>query len=182
MWFTLVACTLLLLLFLVVFSFMRLRYKAFYMPKCYRNESWAPRGSDSWFDWLYYTISYPDSKLLASSGIDALLYIKFLKFCLLLLVSLSFLSCTILLPINYFAKTNEDQATSLSTFDSLSIASLPQGSKIYWVHLLSVFCFSTLTYYCIYRLQVTSNEIELANSQYLFDSIQNNSNCYRNPS
>lgn len=145
------------------------------MPKCYTNESWAPREDLSWFGWIKTTLDYSEAKLLESSGIDSVLYLRCLKYCFILLCVLSLLSCVILMPINSIGEslTKGSAEATTTVFDILSMANIPQGSKLMYAHTVSVFIFSLLTYYTIYKLFTTTTEIEHVNSLFKHDNIQN---------
>jgi hypothetical protein len=166
--FTSITATIICFVFLIIFSFFRKKYSTFYSPKYFIKKSWFPNEPKTFFGWIPYTLFYPQYKILESSGIDAVLYMKYLKYCLLLLFILSILSCTFLLPINIIQGNSKE-----NNFDSYSLANIPEGSNWLFCHLISVFLFSFITYYYIYKLHYESVQLELINSQYRHDNIIN---------
>ncbi len=50
-----------------------------------------------------YPYPYPETKLLQSAGLDAVLYLRSLKWAMILLMILSVISLVLIVPINYLA-------------------------------------------------------------------------------
>ena len=88
------------------------------------------------------TFSMTDGEVLETSGLDALMLIKFFEMAATLFVALTVLGLGILLPVNF--TSHGDVSDS---FDQLSMANIPQGSRRFWAHLLIGYLFSAAFYY-----------------------------------
>ncbi|KAL4515648.1 hypothetical protein Ndes2437B_g07075 [Nannochloris sp. 'desiccata'] len=94
-----------LLIIAVLFSiWRRLGFAAkYYAPKRYVSEEGyisPPKLSDSLFGWIGGVFSLKESNIIASAGVDAALYVKFLRMGWEIFLIATVLCCAIILPIN----------------------------------------------------------------------------------
>ncbi len=67
-----------------------------------RDTDNKPEAKTGLVDWLWYTIKYDEWTLVNSSGgRDAVIYLCFLKYSMVLFAVLSFLGCVVLMPVNH---------------------------------------------------------------------------------
>lgn len=89
---------------------------------------------------LSFVFSLPDSHILASVGLDAYVYLRFIKLLTWYFTLITGLfGLAIILPINATSGFPEARA---SDFDVLSIGNIPQGSARLWAHSVSVWVFT----------------------------------------
>eukprot|EP01117_Protostelium_nocturnum_P007142 TRINITY_DN2560_c0_g2_i1.p1 TRINITY_DN2560_c0_g2~~TRINITY_DN2560_c0_g2_i1.p1 ORF type:complete len:851 (-),score=279.56 TRINITY_DN2560_c0_g2_i1:22-2574(-) len=144
------------LLALFFFCLARDRWLKFFSPKSLDDRFEIPKDPIRFIGWIWVTIKYPEKKLfLRNVGLDGVMYLRFLKYSMLLLASISILGNVILTPINSLGPNKNAPVGSVnhvSGLDIYSLANIADGDKVMWAHLFSVFIFSLLTYHLIYRL------------------------------
>jgi calcium permeable stress-gated cation channel len=100
---------------------------------------------DGWINWVYTVLSYSDDQIFFSHGIDALVYMQFMKFCIVLFAFLTLVGLAVLLPTNYFGNTDS------KGFNATVFGNIPQGSNLFWVHLCAVYLFTGIIVFAVYR-------------------------------
>eukprot|EP01117_Protostelium_nocturnum_P016394 TRINITY_DN6490_c0_g1_i1.p1 TRINITY_DN6490_c0_g1~~TRINITY_DN6490_c0_g1_i1.p1 ORF type:complete len:787 (-),score=254.11 TRINITY_DN6490_c0_g1_i1:26-2386(-) len=162
-----------------IFNYMRKRHRNIYLPKIYTHlDNTVPRDPRGSWEWIKIVLTLSEEQLLHSAGVDAAMYLKSLKFCVVLLATMSFFCLIVLVPLNRYSgigspSTVKNTTVELSGFDKFTMANVPNGSRLMWFHLISVFLFSGLAYYCANWLYQSLNSIQVENSQYKYDTIVN---------
>lgn len=100
---------------------------------------------DGWINWITTVLSYSDDQIFFSHGIDALVYMQFMKFCIVLFAFLTLVGLAVLLPTNYFGNTDS------KGFNATVLGNIPQGSHLFWVHLAAVYFFTAAIVFAVYR-------------------------------
>ncbi|PRP76079.1 hypothetical protein PROFUN_12884 [Planoprotostelium fungivorum] len=170
-----------LLLLMPIFCYVRKRWRNLYLPKLYthHNDN-IPREPRGYWEWIRLVLTLSEEQLLHSSGVDAALYLRSLKFCVVLLTIISVCNLVILVPTNRYVPgghvtypNNTSLNSVLIGFDEYTMINVPPGSRVMYIHLLSVFVYSALTLYCCNWLFQSLNLIERENSQYKYDTAVN---------
>jgi len=100
------------------------------------------------FDWvprIFFGVS--DDDITTNVGYDALVFLRFHRLSLRIMVQLSFL-LLFLAPINYFLGTvyaDIDQIDSYA-FIRFTIANVQSGSRLLWIHCLCAFLLTLIVY------------------------------------
>lgn len=152
----------------VLFSILRLKEKRFFAPRFYPlkespGNRLNPPHERHIFSWISYTLNHSETRLLHIAGFDAVMYLRFLKYSIILFGVLSLISTAFLMPINVTAENKSkstDDAEFVVGLNTFSLANIPTGSSRFWAHLLSVFVFSLLVYYYIWRLHLSHVQLD----------------------
>ena len=102
------------------------------------------RGWRSLWQWLVNAITTPDSEILKSSGMDAIVMIKGLAIGVQLFTPLAIVGCVLLIPLHYTQRSalyDGEANVNTSQLMGLTIAALPQQSPIMWCVCVFLFCF-----------------------------------------
>ncbi|KAF9352357.1 hypothetical protein BGX26_009821 [Mortierella sp. AD094] len=99
-----------------------------YSPRCRLNVDPSPPVSRKLLGWVMPTIRLPEEFYINNIGLDAVMYLRFLKMCLQFCIFNGFVVGAILLPIHYTAGGN------LTEVPRLSIANVPRESNLLWAH------------------------------------------------
>ena len=134
------------LLMITLFSILRPRLKRIYAPRQILLEMIFPLGKlpHSFFAWIIPAFVANDDDVFYYAGIDALVYMRFLKLC----IKISFLifpyGIAVLLPLNCYGTAD------LSGLDKLSISNLGQRSERLWAHLVAAWVYTLIICYLLY--------------------------------
>lgn len=132
---------------LLAFSVLRPKNKVVYMPrfKYSAEDKRPPRLDDGLFAWLKPLSKTTETELLNQIGLDAVVFLRFLRMCRWMCSLLAMLACALLIPcdVAYNLKYKpSDLATSSNTLAMMSITNL-SGS---YVHLFLFPFFDSLLY------------------------------------
>lgn len=134
------------LLMITLFSILRPRLKRIYAPRQILLEMIFPLGKlpHSFFAWVIPAFVANDDDVFYYAGIDALVYMRFLKLC----IKISFLifpyGIAVLLPLNCYG------IADLSGLDKLSMSNLGQRSERLWAHLVAAWVYTLIICYLLY--------------------------------
>lgn len=129
----------------VVFLFFRKRYKWVYSPNIAPYKHHPILSNTSKWDWLRYTISLSDTKLLTLIGLDAFTFIMTLKLLFSAFLWLSLFSILTLIPL--YSLGSESQA---EIYTSLSISNLKARTSWLWIPFLFTWIASFYLFYIIF--------------------------------
>ncbi|MEW5303944.1 MAG: hypothetical protein WDW36_006589 [Sanguina aurantia] len=118
------------------------RFKRFYAP-CKYDASLSPTRrpppmSPSWLMWPLWLWQVKESDIIRSAGTDVAMYLKVLA----LGERLFLILCLVCMPLVLPTNSVEDTAASsyvFSDIDKLSMANVPSGSPLLWVHLAAAY-------------------------------------------
>ncbi|KAJ1728209.1 hypothetical protein LPJ61_004157, partial [Coemansia biformis] len=97
------------LLFVLLFSALRLRWPFIFSPRTRLTITAPPYLSRRFFGWILATMRTPEAYILNTLGLDTVIFLRFYKMCMRLLLDVAFFSILIIWPINiYWSKTNLD--------------------------------------------------------------------------
>ncbi|TXG55960.1 hypothetical protein EZV62_017273 [Acer yangbiense] len=104
--------------------------------------------------WISRASRVSEDQILQTSGLDALLVIRLLKFGINFFMACSLIGLVVLLPVNYSSRGGPP--SSHKTMDSFTIANIGKGSNWLWVHFA---CLWIITFYGLYLLYKEYNDI-----------------------
>jgi len=134
-----------------------------------------PRPSPSFFSWIKPVLDYTEDQLIKTHGLDAALYVRFLRMQTFMFSILAVFGLVFLIPFystagnRYLAPDNPERADSIAI---LSLANVPQNNWRLWITLLGEFLVIGL---CCYLIR---SELYV----YLRRRLEYRSNSVRNPS
>ncbi|KAJ2795994.1 hypothetical protein H4R21_004890, partial [Coemansia helicoidea] len=99
------------LVFVLLFSALRLRWPFIFSPRTRLTITAPPYLSRRFFGWILATMRTPEAYILNTLGLDTVIFLRFYKMCMRLLLDVAFFSLLIIWPINiYWSKANLDSA------------------------------------------------------------------------
>ncbi|KAF9328876.1 hypothetical protein BG006_008005 [Podila minutissima] len=99
-----------------------------YSPRCRLKVNPSPPMSLKFLGWIIPTINIPEDFYITNVGLDAVMFLRFLKMCLQFCVFNAVVVGTILLPIHYTA------GTEYSELPRMSILNVSSDSNVLWAH------------------------------------------------
>ncbi|KAG0341312.1 hypothetical protein BG000_009552 [Podila horticola] len=99
-----------------------------YSPRCRLKVNPSPPMSLKFLGWIIPTINIPEDFYITNVGLDAVMFLRFLKMCLQFCVFNAVVVGTILLPIHYTA------GTEYSEVPRMSILNVSSDSNVLWAH------------------------------------------------
>ncbi|KAJ3169560.1 hypothetical protein HDU88_000751 [Geranomyces variabilis] len=116
------------------------------------------------FGWIKPVWNLPESYIAENVGLDAVMFLRFLKMCTMLFAILSLFLIPILVPINYYSSDDHaadhparDNGNSTGgvkflqeSLKSYSFSNIPAGSSFLWAHIVCAYAVSCLTYYFLF--------------------------------
>ncbi|EFA76810.1 hypothetical protein PPL_09562 [Heterostelium album PN500] len=136
-----------------LFYFLRFFYRSFYNARLIKSNGATSHLITSPIAWLRYTWSFPVESVFESRGIDAYMHLRFLILCIQLLSIILVFGIGVLLPLNFTSSNSylHEQGVTINNLDSVSIASIPEGSKRLWAHSLSIPLFTGVSLFLFRR-------------------------------
>ncbi|KAG1906688.1 uncharacterized protein F5891DRAFT_476392 [Suillus fuscotomentosus] len=118
----------------------------------YQGRSWArnpsPPTPKGWpLSWVKDSITLPQAKLNELRGVDATLYVRFLRGSLLFVLVHTFTTTLILLPIHIHFSPDDVSPQSMTRASISSLVENQQGRSLLWIHICLLF-WITLTWMC----------------------------------
>ncbi|KAJ2706257.1 hypothetical protein FB645_001773 [Coemansia sp. IMI 203386] len=158
---------------ILVFSALRLRWPYIFSPRTRLTITAPPFLSKRFFGWILATMRTPETHILNTLGLDSVIFLRFYKMCIRLLLDVAFFSIVIIWPLNIrWSKSNLNPQTNgnnasagvdndgdlditltYSVTDylfNLTLNTADPKQKWYLVpHIVFVYVFSGLAYYHI---------------------------------
>lgn len=143
----LITCLILFLLTMLLFSWLRTRLKRIYSPRLLlMQDQHLPHGKlpSSWFAWISPAMMAKDDDIFNHLGLDALVYIRFLR----LLIKASIFTLPygifILIPLNFHGGMHLKE-----TLDRISLSNVRLESPKLWAHLIALWVYSLSFLYIV---------------------------------
>ncbi|XP_032233382.2 CSC1-like protein ERD4 [Nematostella vectensis] len=132
---------------LSLFSHLRTRIKRLYAPRLILLDTMFPLGKlpNSSFAWIMPAFMANDDDIFFYSGIDAFVYIRFMKLCFKISLILLPYGIAVLLPLNHYGGMD---ATGL---DKLTMSNIKERSPKLWAHLVAVWGYTLVICYLLYE-------------------------------
>lgn len=144
--FVITLCAILFVFAVLFFSYMRLRFRQIYSPRFLLlenktlNSGATPKRT--FFSWVFWSFHTSDEDIYTFAGLDALVFLRFMR------MLLKFALCTmpygliVLLPINVHGKNNLKDG-----LDRISMSNIQGNSPHLWAHFVAVWIYSGIIYY-----------------------------------
>ncbi|KAI8871220.1 DUF221-domain-containing protein, partial [Ramicandelaber brevisporus] len=144
----------------LAFCILRSRDRNVYAPRTYMvdEKKRSPILGNGLFSWIPAVLKVPDHIILELCGLDAYVFLRFMRTSVILFAVYAFFSCAILIPINVTAGGKSNGAVKLA------IANVPPESPRRWAHLVLTIVFIWIT---IYRIIKDLREYVLLRHQHL---------------
>ena len=142
-----VLCGVIFVLALSFFSCIRLKLRQIYSPRLLLIERKSVPGStsQSLFSWIVPSLKATDQDIYAFSGLDALVFLRFMRLVLkFALITLPF-GMIVLLPLNVYGGNHLTDG-----LDKLSMSNVLSGSSKLWFHWLAVWVYSLVVLFLTY--------------------------------
>ncbi|KAF8073110.1 AAP5 [Scenedesmus sp. PABB004] len=110
----------------------------------------AEKGLVSLWDWLRKALFTTEAELLRGVGLDAMVMIKALSMGVIIFAPLALIGCAVLLPIHYQHRSLENHDINRSQLMQLTIAALPRGSSLMWVHFVLIVLYNCWVMFILY--------------------------------
>ncbi|KAF9977907.1 hypothetical protein BGZ73_004503 [Actinomortierella ambigua] len=104
-----------------------------YSPRCHLKENPSPPMSTKFLGWILPTIRLSDEFYINNVGLDAVMFLRFLKMCLQFCLFNAIVVGTILLPIHYYGGGTQSEVLRLS------VANIENDSNILWAHVFMAY-------------------------------------------
>ncbi|GLC35608.1 hypothetical protein PLESTM_000342700 [Pleodorina starrii] len=99
------------------------------------------RGLMSFFDWAIKAVSVSDVAFVQSCGLDALMMVKLCSLGVQLFLPLCLLGVLVLIPLHWSGGASKHLDADQSGFMRLTMANIPKGSPVFWVHVAFVYIY-----------------------------------------
>jgi len=147
-----------------LFSYLRPRLKQIYSPRQLLLDVMFPLGKlpNSFFAWIIPAFMANDDDVFYYAGIDALVYMRFLRLCVKISLVIMPYGIAVLLPLNYFGQG------ALHGLDRIAMSNVaPQSSK-FWAHVVSAWFYTVIICYLLYeewKIYIVYRQEYLANGR-----------------
>ncbi|KAI0685812.1 hypothetical protein C8T65DRAFT_747723 [Cerioporus squamosus] len=108
---------------IIIFNVLRPRNKIVYEPKVkyHVGDKVPPRASDSFLGWVSPLLHTKEPELIDKIGLDAAIFLRFLRLCRWLFTAVAALTCAVLIPINVVYNINHVPSDTRDALSMLTI-------------------------------------------------------------
>ena len=130
-----------------LFSFLRPKLKQIYSPRQLLLDVMFPLGKlpNSFFAWIIPAFMASDDDVFYYAGIDALVYMRFLRLGVKISLVMMPYGIAVLLPLNYFGQG------ALHGLDRIAMSNVAPGSSKFWAHVISAWFYTVIICYLLYE-------------------------------
>ena len=154
------------LIMCLIFIILRKRMKKIYEPRTLNEDINSPPKNDNYIGWIKSTIMFSDEKLLKSCGGDSLIYVRFLRICLFIILLQAIFGILILGPVNFSGKNKnlpDDNPKKTVGLEIISMSNIPNASNLLWFHTIGIFVNTIIT--LRFLITESANYIDFNNNQ-----------------
>jgi hypothetical protein len=145
------------------FALLRPRVPAIYAPRVRLQtlQQRPPELGDGFWDWLGPLLALDERAVLASAGLDVVMYLRFVRLSSQLFAVATVLGWVMLVPLMHFEKPTAEQMTEMGVHNAtgnetgnassthtwlqgLSITHVPDASPVLWGHVTYAYLFTVL--------------------------------------
>jgi hypothetical protein len=132
---------------LLLFSSLRNKFKHIYSPRLLLLETRFPLGKlpHSFLAWFIPALMAKDDDVFLYAGIDAMVYIRFLKLCVKISLVIMPYGLAVLLPLNLYG------GVDLTGLSKLTMSNLKEHSQKMWAHFAAVWVYTLVICYMLYE-------------------------------
>ncbi|RIA91460.1 hypothetical protein C1645_724172 [Glomus cerebriforme] len=149
---------------LVLFSFLRPRNSIVYSPKQFASEDKQPPKieENKLWGWVKPVLKEEEHLLIKEIGLDAVMFIRFIKLCQNVFLCLFMFGICIIIPINIFG-TYRDNNYNIPNDNPLQILSVSYLGRAnwFWAHSVFTWIFSLIIYWFIYKEYSNYNKLRM---------------------
>lgn len=143
----LIVCLITFIATLVFFSWLRTKLKRVYSPRLLlMPDDYLPHGKlpNSWFSWISPAMMSKDDDIFNHLGLDALVYIRFLRMLIKASIFTLPYGMFILIPLNYHGGMDLKEA-----LDRISMSNVKLESPKLWAHFIALWIYSMTFLYVV---------------------------------
>ncbi|KAG0320232.1 hypothetical protein BGZ99_004655 [Dissophora globulifera] len=109
-------------------------------------------GDDGYFSWMGPVWSCPDEVLVDKIGLDAVVFIRFVRMCRNVFLALAIVGCGVLIPINVVFTIRAQPGGQLPS-DKIAMLTMDGITDLtwYWAHVACVWFFSLVLYFAMHH-------------------------------
>lgn len=136
---------------MIVFELFRSYQPDIYAPRTRKaGGEILPKPGGFPFSWVYSVWTVDDDEFIRTAGLDAYVYLRYLKMCFRLFAICAFFALVVLCPIYATANlsTDDDTVEGITLF---SMANIPQDSDKLWAPLVFAYFFTFLFLYFLFK-------------------------------
>ncbi|GBB83946.1 hypothetical protein RclHR1_01060010 [Rhizophagus clarus] len=150
---------------LVLFSFLRPRNSIVYSPKQFAPEDKQPPKieENKLWGWVKPVLKVTEKTLINEIGLDAVMFIRFIKLCQNVFLCLLVFGACIIVPINIFGTYRDNNYDIPSKENPLQILSISylERTNWFWAHSVFTWLFSLIVYWFLYREYEHYNKLRI---------------------
>ena len=142
----------LLLVTTLIFSLLRRKFPRVYTPRrllLYGSELFSKIPSNL-VGWVYPAFQLNDEDILQLLGLDALMFLRYLRLCLKFGVVILPYGLIVALPVNYFGGISKEDS-STDGLDRFTMGNVQELSGKLWVHFFGVWLYTLMLLFLLYR-------------------------------
>jgi len=171
------------LLLFLGFCILRNQFKIFYMPRRRLKKCAPPRIPPGFFSWIMVVLRLKTSYALPIVGVDAEVFLLFLKTAMKLFFTIGIMGLVILVPVNYLGRKHASMSNisnsnstiietseDIKLLEKITIDNIPEQSSLLYIHAAFSWIFSITSYIFLFKYYNKCREIRM---KYI-------SNCYNN--
>lgn len=134
----------------MAFSILRPKNKLIYAPKTKYStpEKQPPKVDDGLFSWVKPLILTKEPQMLVEMGLDAVVFLRFLRMCRWLFTAVALLTCGVLIPLNIIYNLNNVPVTQRNFLSTLTISNV-RGTFL-WAHVAMSYLICFLAFWFIW--------------------------------
>ncbi|KAF9914146.1 hypothetical protein BX616_008877 [Lobosporangium transversale] len=116
-----------------------------YSPRCRLSVDPSPPVSRKLLGWIIPTVKLKEEFYINNVGLDAVMYLRFLRMCFHFCVFNGIVAGGILLPIHYFA------GGTLTEVARMSITNVPRDTNLFWAHVFLTYVISLSWMFLLFK-------------------------------
>ncbi|KAF9190128.1 hypothetical protein BGZ51_008917 [Haplosporangium sp. Z 767] len=116
-----------------------------YSPRCHLSVDPSPPVSLKFMGWVLPTLRMPEEFYINNVGLDAVMFLRFLKMCLQFCIVNAVIIGAILLPLHYNAGGTESEV------QRMSIINVPDESQLLWAHVFLTYFISISWMFLLFK-------------------------------
>lgn len=132
---------------LLLFSLLRTKVKYIYTPRLLLLDTRFPLGMlpRSVVSWFIPAFMAKDDDVFNYAGIDALVYMRFMRLCVKISIVILPYGVAVLLPLNLYG------GFDLSGLSKFTLSNLKENSQKMWAHFVAVWVYTVIICYMLYE-------------------------------
>lgn len=137
---------------LLIFSLLRNKFPRIYSPRLLLNGLDFPISKlpNNLFGWFFPAFKIKDEEILQYAGLDALMFLRYLRLCLKFCIIILPYGLIVALPVNYYGGVSDKDAT-ITGLDRLTMGNVTPLSRKLWVHFVGVWVYTFVILYLLYQ-------------------------------